>query len=154
MDGRPGTSLGQPVQGSAFVSSPRCCWRAGTAPYPLACSQGPAELLAHSRSSRCMPSGRPTVLAGGPVRCLDAQDWCPPALTVSGPLPLVLRASDSSLPGDAPLKISLRLLLLLNVSLAAAGPEAHLPQLVCTTREGQATWRLHTNSFQACLRPG
>lgn len=100
------------VQGSAFLSFPRCCWRAGTTFYPLSCSCCPDEVLAHSRCER------PIVLAGEDERC----------------------QSEFPCPGDASLKILLRLLLFLYVSLVAAGQETHLMQLVCDTRMRHMTW--------------
>lgn len=69
--------------GSAFVSSPRCCWRVETGPCPLAYSHHSAKLPAYSSSSRYMLYGRLIVLEGGHQRCLDAQDWCPPWAHIS-----------------------------------------------------------------------
>lgn len=59
----------------------------------------------------------------------------PPRLPVR-----VTLSSVSSLPRNDRHKVHLRLSLLLNVSIAAAGPETHLLQLVSVTWEGWAVW--------------
>lgn len=135
LEGRRSPQLVHPVPGLTFPSSPRCCSRPGTMPSPLSCSQH----LAHSRSSRiaCRMEGQLSWQVGSN----DAMRGCTGLVTqlLHAHL-LVTLPSDTSLPRNTCHKVLLRLSRLLNMSIAAAGPETHLTQLVGVTWEGCARW--------------
>lgn len=104
-------------------------------PSPLSCSQR----LAHSRSSRiaCRMEGQLSWQVGSN----DVMRGCTGLVTqlLHAHLSVTL-PSDASLPRNACHKVLLRLSRLLNVSIAAAGPETHLIQLVSVTWEGCTRW--------------